>query len=552
MSYLALYRKYRPVRFDQVIGQEPVTLTLKNQIRTGRIGHAYLFSGTRGTGKTSVAKIFARAVSCEHPGDGEPCNECEICRSALEGRNMDIVEMDAASNNGVDNIRTINDEVAYLPTEGKYKVYIIDEAHMLSPGAFNALLKTLEEPPSHVIFILATTEPNKIPVTIQSRCQRYDFGRISTEDIFRKLKELLEQEQTEAEDEALRFIARKAQGGMRDALSLTDQCISAFAGQKLTYEKVLSMIGGVDIEVLSTMFRHIARQEPGPALKLFSGLIDRGKDPAVFVSDMIGYMRSLLMTQASLESADLLEISPEDLPRVEEDAGMVRESVLMRYIRVLSDLESSLKTAVSKRVLVETALIKLCRPQMEKDTVSVLERVRRLEKLAAEGAVLTDTPPVPVTSGRDTGGLPPNEEAPLQEGTSGPSPDKEELPKAAPADLVEIKRQWKSITAGLKDGRARAQFSGVELMFEPDGSDDMLVIVFPDFMGTRYLSDKTVNDQLKELIEARIGKKVELKIVFREDLPALEKKVSPIVMVDDVLKALSGAQVIVTDEDIDE
>ena len=552
MSYLALYRKYRPVRFDQVIGQEPVTLTLKNQIRTGRIGHAYLFSGTRGTGKTSVAKIFARAVSCSHSEDGEPCNECEPCRSALEGRNMDIIEMDAASNNGVDNIRTINDEVAYLPTEGKYKVYIIDEAHMLSSGAFNALLKTLEEPPSHVIFILATTEPNKIPVTIQSRCQRYDFGRISTEDIFLKLKELLEKEQVEADDEALRFIARKAQGGMRDALSLTDQCISAFAGQKLTYEKVLSMIGGVDIEVLSTMFRHIARLEPGPALKLFSSLIDRGKDPAVFVSDMIGYMRSLLLTQASLESADLLEISPEELPRVEEDAGMVRESVLMRYIRILSDLESGLKTAVSKRVLVETALIRLCRPQMEKDTVSVLERVRRLEKLAEEGMVPAQPSPGRPAQVQGTGPELPKEESSLPEASAGGGQAREELPKAAPADLVEIKRQWKSIIAGLKDGRARAQFGGVDLYFEPDGSDDVLVIVFPDFMGTRYLSDQAVNDQLRELIEAKIGKKVELKIVFREDLPSLENKVSPIGIVDDVLKGLSGAQVIVTDEDIDE
>ena len=545
MSYLALYRKYRPVRFDQVIGQDAIVTTLKNQIRNDRIGHAYLFCGSRGTGKTSAAKIFARAVNCTHTDDGEPCNECEACRASLEGRNMDILEMDAASNNGVDNIRTINDEVAYLPTQGRYKVYIIDEAHMLSPGAFNALLKTLEEPPAHVIFILATTEPNRIPVTIQSRCQRYDFGRISTDDIFRNVKDLLEKEQVEAEDEALRFIARKAQGGMRDALSLTDQCISLFSGQTLTYEKVLSMTGAVDTEVLSTMFRHIAAGEPGPALKLFSDLVDRGKDPAVFVSDMIGYMRSLLMTQASLESADLLEISPEDLPRVEKDAGMVRESVLMRYIRVLSDLESSLKTAVSRRVLVETALIRLCRPQMEKDTVSVLERVRRLEKIAESGVFISAPSKAAPSPGPAAKEEPEGQSAVKEEEKAVP-------PKAAPEDLVEIRRQWKSIAAGLKDPRARAQFAEVDLMFEPEGSDDVLVVVFPDFMGTRYISDQAVSDQLKEQILSKTGKSVELKIIFKDDLPALENKVSPIVLVDEILKGLSGAQVIITDDDIDE
>ena len=543
MSYLALYRKYRPVNFHQVVGQPHIVTTLQNQVKSERIGHAYLFCGTRGTGKTSVAKIFARAVNCSHAAEGEPCNECSTCLSSLEGRNMDILEMDAASNNGVDNIRAINEEVAYSPTEGRYRVYIIDEAHMLSPGAFNALLKTLEEPPAHVIFILATTEPNKIPVTIQSRCQRYDFRRISSEEIFERLKELLEREKIEAEDEALRFIARKAQGGMRDALSLTDQCISLFAGEKLTYDKVLSMIGAVDTEVLSLMYRHIAKQEPGPALKLFSDLLDNGRDCAAFVSDLIGYLRSLLLTQASLESAELLEISREELPRVEEDAGMVRESVLMRYIRILSELESRLRTASAKRTLTEVALIRLCRPQMEKDKTSLLERIRRIEKQLEEGIT------VPVRPEKET--LPAPEQEP-ETGSGRVQAERPPAPKAAPSDLVEIKKQWKSIVSGLKDARARSQFSLVELMFEPEGEDKALVIVFPDFMGNRYLSDRETIAQLEALIEGRTGKRVELKFTFKEDVGALKEKVSPITAVDDVLNALPGMELVVTDEDEDE
>ncbi len=541
MSYLALYRKYRPVSFEQVVGQPHIVTTLLNQVKSGRIGHAYLFCGTRGTGKTSVAKIFARAVNCEHASEGEPCNECRTCLSSLEGRNMDILEMDAASNNGVDNIRAINEEVAYSPSEGRYRVYIIDEAHMLSPGAFNALLKTLEEPPAHVIFILATTEPNKIPVTIQSRCQRYDFRRISSEEIFERLRELLEKEQVEAEDEALRFIARKARGGMRDALSLTDQCISLFAGEKLTYERVLSMIGAVDTEVLSLMYRHIAGQEVGPALKLFSDLLDNGRDCAAFVGDLIGYLRSLLLTQASLESADLLEISRDELPRVEEDAGMVRESVLMRYIRILSELESQLRTASAKRTLTEVALIRLCRPQMEKDRTSVLERIRLIEKQLEEGVT------VPVTA--QAAPAPPS----AREGERAPAKaEKAPAPKAAPSDLVEIRRQWKSIVSGLKDARARSQFSLVDLMFEPEGEEKALVIVFPDFMGNRYLSDAETIAQLRAQIEARTGKSVELKFTFKEDIGTLKEKVSPIMEVDDILSALPGMELVVTDEDEDE
>ena len=253
MSYTALYRKFRPREFEDVKGQDHIVTTLKNQIRTDRIGHAYLFTGTRGTGKTTVAKIFARAVNCEHPVDGSPCGECESCRRIAEGTSMNVIEIDAASNNGVSNIRDIIEEVAYAPTEGKYKVYIIDEVHMLSIGAFNALLKTLEEPPAYVIFILATTEVHKIPITILSRCQRYDFHRISIDTIAARLRELMDQEQVDVEERALRYIAKAADGSMRDALSLLDQCIAFYLGQTLTYDNVLSVLGAVDTEVFGRL-----------------------------------------------------------------------------------------------------------------------------------------------------------------------------------------------------------------------------------------------------------------------------------------------------------
>lgn len=265
MSYTALYRKFRPGEFSEVKGQDHIVTTLKNQIKADRIGHAYLFCGTRGTGKTTVAKILAKAVNCEHPVDGGPCNECPTCKSIAAGTSMNVVEIDAASNNGVDNIREIRDEVQYSPTEGKYRVYIIDEVHMLSIGAFNALLKTLEEPPSYVIFILATTEAHKIPVTILSRCQRYDFKRITVDTITDRLKELTDREGVEVEEKALKYIAKSADGAMRDALSLLDQCISFYMGQKLTYENVLEVLGAVDTEVFSQMLRLIISGEIGRA-----------------------------------------------------------------------------------------------------------------------------------------------------------------------------------------------------------------------------------------------------------------------------------------------
>ena len=287
MSYTALYRKFRPSTFDQVKGQDHIVQTLKNQINANRIGHAYLFCGTRGTGKTSVAKIFAKAVNCEHPVDGSPCNECETCRGITNGSAMNVIEIDAASNNGVDNIRQIRDEIQYSPSSGKYTVYIIDEVHMLSIGAFNALLKTLEEPPAYVIFILATTEPHKIPITILSRCQRYDFKRISIDTIAARLSELMEKESIEVEDKAIRYVAKAADGSMRDALSLLDQCIAFYLGQKLTYDNVLDVLGAVDNEIFSRLTRSVIDSDVTTSLNILDEIIMQGREPGQFVNDFL-------------------------------------------------------------------------------------------------------------------------------------------------------------------------------------------------------------------------------------------------------------------------
>ena len=350
MAYQALYRKWRPLEFEDVKGQEHIVTTLKNQIRADRIGHAYLFCGTRGTGKTTVAKIFAKAVNCEHPVDGSPCGECPTCKAIAEGRSMNVIEIDAASNNGVDNIREIRDEVQYSPTEGRYKVYIIDEVHMLSIGAFNALLKTLEEPPAYVIFILATTEAHKIPVTILSRCQRYDFHRISIETIAGRLSQLMEAEHINVEEKAIRYVAKAADGSMRDALSLLDQCIAFYLGQDLKYENVLEVLGAVDTAVFAEMLSYILKADTYACMQLLEQIIMQGRDLGQFVSDFVWYLRNLLLVKTTDDEAkaeDIIDVSADNLEQLKKDSKQVDVDTLMRYIRVLSELANELKFSTS-------------------------------------------------------------------------------------------------------------------------------------------------------------------------------------------------------------
>lgn len=385
MSYMALYRKWRPDTFEEVKGQDHVVTTLKNQIINNRIGHAFLFCGTRGTGKTSIAKLFAKAVNCEHPVNGSPCNTCATCRAIADGSSMNVIEIDAASNNGVDNIRQIREEVQYSPSEGKYKVYIIDEVHMLTQGAFNALLKTLEEPPSYVIFILATTESHKIPITISSRCQKYEFRRISVETISDRLMELLGREEIEAEKKAVEYISKAADGSMRDALSILDQCIAFNIGRKLTYENVLDTIGAVDIDVFAKLLDSVIRLDVVEAINLVDEVVWQGRELSRFVSEFTWFLRNVLLIKVSPDADKKLDMSAENLARMNELAEQIDTDTLIRYIHIFSDTSASIKYAVQKRVVLELAVIKLCKPEMETDYSALLDRVRVLEQKLEQG-----------------------------------------------------------------------------------------------------------------------------------------------------------------------
>ena len=495
MSYQALYRKFRPQEFEDVKGQEHIVTTLKNQIKADRIGHAYLFCGTRGTGKTTVAKIFAKAVNCEHPVDGSPCGECPSCRAITEGSSMNVIEIDAASNNGVDNIRQIREEVTYRPTEGRYKVYIIDEVHMLSAGAFNALLKTLEEPPSYVIFILATTEAHKIPITILSRCQRYDFHRISIDTIASRLSDLMEQEQVEVEERAIRYVAKAGDGSMRDALSLLDQCIAFHLGEKLTYENVLEVLGAVDTEVFSRLLRRILDEDVTGAIRILGELIDEGRELSQLVNDFTWYMRNLLLLQSSDDMEEVLDISKDNLEALKEEAALVNPETLIRYIRVFSELSSQVKFASQKRIMVEIAIIKLCRPQMEKSYDSVLDRINSIEKKLEKGI------PVAAQAAQTQD---------MQQAAASEPVVKKELPKAIPQDISELMKHWKSILSEM--GATSKVYLNKAVTSLGNSSD--LILMFDDENAYEYLSENRAGcmDTLATLIEKRIGKKVEVTV----------------------------------------
>lgn len=491
MSYTALYRKFRPGEFDEVKGQEHIVTTLQNQIQTDRIGHAYLFCGTRGTGKTTVAKILAKAVNCQNPVHGNPCNACEICQKINRQTSMNVIEIDAASNNGVANVRDIIDEVQYSPAEGRFKVYIIDEVHMLSTGAFNALLKTLEEPPSYVIFILATTEPHKIPVTIHSRCQRYDFRRISIDTIATRLKEVTDREQVQVEDKALRYIAKTADGSMRDALSLLDQCIAFYLGQELTYERALQVLGAVDIVVYSKMFCNVVSQNVIGCIELVNEMMMAGRDLNQFISEFIWYLRGLMLVDASEQGNELLDVSQEQKLQMQEEAKMIDIDMLIRYIHILSDLSNQIRYASQKRVLVEIALIKLCRPQMDsvQDMTTLSARLSAIEKQLEEGAVFAGTI------------------SEMPENLAKAEPDKPKiLPKALPEDIEEVIRRWNEILMAYGQP-GENMLSQAKKVVSEQGS---LLLQFTDKLSEDFFlqNDKQELQCLQGVIQNLLGKEL--------------------------------------------
>jgi DNA polymerase-3 subunit gamma/tau len=514
MSYTALYRKFRPDNFHDVRGQDHIVTTLKNQVKAGRIGHAYLFTGTRGTGKTTVAKLLAKVVNCENPVDGNPCNECRMCKGIAAQTSMNVIEIDAASNNGVDNVREIVEEVRYSPTEGKYKVYIIDEVHMLSAGAFNALLKTIEEPPSYVIFILATTEVHKIPVTILSRCQRYDFKRISIDTITERLAELMREENIEAEEKALRYVARAGDGSMRDALSLLDQCISFYLGKKLTYDNVLEVLGAVDTQVFAKLLGFIRGQEVTGCIKLLEEIESSGRELGQFVIDFIWYLRNLLLVKTTEDISDIvIEISTENLDLLKQEAGGIDELTLMRYIRVLSDLSNQIRYASRKRVLIEIALIKLCKPEMELNLDSISDRLKLLEEKLEKGVVVEARGPV---SRKEAGG-----------GDAAPKPQVI-LPEALPEDLRQAASNWKSIVsqAGRKAPALATVLQGATLSVE--GQSLQLVVTDP--LDKDIIEREAHMQVIKDTIAQQLQRQVQINVRYLdrnkerlEEVPDLTK-----------------------------
>lgn len=380
MGYTALYRKFRPLSFSEIVGQEHITKTLKNQIMAGRVGHAYLFNGGRGTGKTSAAKILARAINCLNPIEGEPCNECEICKGAINGSLTDIVEMDAASNNSVEDIRAIREEVNFLPTKAKYRVYIIDEVHMLSTGAFNALLKTLEEPPEHVKFILATTEPQKLPATILSRCQRFDFKRISNENIIKRLNIVCQRSSIEITDEALNIIAVLSEGAMRDALSILERCIQD-GENKIDEDKIRDLVGIPKITYVHNITESMIQYDVDKALENVEIIFNEGKDINNLLWEIIKYVKDILVYKAS-QKADLY--NEEELNKIKALSEIVSKEKLIDLIYQLSELENDIKWSTQKTIMFQAGIIKLCNKQVEIDS-DIEKRVGKIEEYLKSG-----------------------------------------------------------------------------------------------------------------------------------------------------------------------
>lgn len=518
MSYTALYRKFRPDHFSDVKGQEHIVTTLKNQIKAGRIGHAYLFCGTRGTGKTTVAKLLAKVVNCENPVDGNPCNECRMCKGISTGTSMNVIEIDAASNNGVDNVREIVEEVRYSPTEGRYKVYIIDEVHMLSTGAFNALLKTIEEPPAYVMFILATTEVHKIPITILSRCQRYDFRRITIDTIAERLADLMLTENIEAEDKALRYVARVADGSMRDALSLLDQCISFYIGKKLTYDNVLEVLGAVDTQVFAKLLGNIKKQNVADCIRQLEEIESNGRELGQFTIDFIWYLRNLLLIKTTDNITDIIiEVSTENLAILKQEVASINEQELMRFIRIFSELSNQIRYATRKRVLIEIALIKLCKPEMEQNLEAIVSRLKMLEEKLENGVVMDKTEQSVTSTVRQT-----------QTAVKKPII----LPEALPEDLREAAKNWKSIITQV--GKKAPALGSVLQGATPsvDGNQGLLIVVTNSL--DKELIDRESHMQLiKDTIAQLIHKQVQVSSRYLdkskesiEEVPDLSKLIN--------------------------
>lgn len=559
--YLALYRKYRPQTFEEVRGRDPIVRTLRNQIMTGHIGHSYLFCGTRGTGKTTIAKIFARAVNCEHPVNGSPCGECASCRAIAQDANLNVVEMDAASNNGVDDIRNIIEQVEYSPSQGRYRIYIIDEAHMLSKGAQNSLLKTLEEPPSYAIFILATTEPEKLLPTIISRCQRFDFGRLSVDTIKGMLAEVCKRENITAEDRALSYIAAAADGSMRDGLSILDEC-NAFipGGETLTYDKTLEILGALDMKVFSDLFRMIHEGKALESVQKLDEILAQGREVSQFITDFLGYLRNCMLVKASESAALELDISEDARRLVTEDARMAQMPEIIRYINVLSETAEQIRFAPGRKTLMETALIRLCEPSMDwgKNTEQKLDslqnRILQLENIVAMmqqkmaagfsgmgfnaqaaggmaqgaggmGTALSGTAGgQPVMTGSGAGNAAADGSVENASGSEGQILA-EQLPQSVPEDIVKIAKEWDSLIGAIPPDKnfLKAPLMNARPSLSQEGS---LMVVLSDPIQYELFRNKSFDfgNKFSAYLSEHYGKKISVTYQLDNDDKATDNK----------------------------
>lgn len=514
MAYIALYRKWRPSVFEDVVEQEHVVKTLRYSVSNDRIAHAYLFCGTRGTGKTTMAHIFSRAINCLSPNNGDPCNKCEICREILSGSSMDVLEMDAASNNSVDNVREIRDEVIYAPSRARFKVYIIDEVHMLSTGAFNALLKTLEEPPAHVVFILATTEPHKLPATILSRCQRFDFRRISVDSIIERLIDISTASGIQIEKDAARLIAKMSDGALRDAISLLDQCIS-LGKPEIVYDDVLSVIGIVNDTFIAGLADNMLDRDVTSILGCIDRLVMDGKDISHFVSDLIHYFRNLLICKVTTNPGDIIDLSADVVQTMKTQCKKTAQDEIIYIIKELSTLESSLKWATNPRIMLEVTLVKLCETKAPLSNNNLKERLEILERKFNSG-VMTPPPPSSIITEARSKASPPIE----AHKPSSTSKTKTEIPPHSPSKKPDYLEEWQKVLDELKSLGRRTIHSFLIDTKAIRLSDNMVGIIFnvANQFARTIISKAEHMEVLEETCSKVLGVPVKVKCLDEESL----------------------------------
>ncbi|MDS0527239.1 DNA polymerase III subunit gamma/tau [Clostridium sp. SHJSY1] len=519
MAYTALYREWRPKNFEDVVGQEHITTTLKNQILNDRIAHAYLFCGTRGTGKTSTAKVMAKVLNCLSPENGEPCNECEMCKKINEGLAIDVTELDAASNNGIDRIRDIIDDSKYPPQEAKFKIYILDEVHMLSMGAVNAFLKTLEEPPANVIFILATTDPQKLPITILSRCQRFDFKRISNKNITDRLRKIVKAQGVLADDKSLDLIARVSDGAMRDSLSILDQAIAMGDGS-VDYNSLIGMLGLVTNEYLFGITSAIVERNIEKAMSTIEKIVFAGKDVHLFIKDLITHFRNLLMIKVTNNPEEVLDMSLENITLIKEQGSRIRVEEIMRDIRILQEAENNAKLSKQSRLYLELATIKMCKIEYDTSNEVILARVNKLEEALKSGKVKVVAATAATSHELN--------KATTKASSKGNEPTTAnkivlEENKDSKTSIADVQRAWKDILEAFKARRAMVIYASIVTGKPVACKNGILTIQYDDqYAFNKQRVEKTdnhkiINEVVSEVMRENIKVKFSVEGAGEED-----------------------------------